>query len=284
MRDVVVDADGTRHVRYDRTYKGLRVLGGDFVARKDAAGQTTERVYWNGSGAVAVTSTSPSGRGDRRQSSRRHGAPATPRAATTGSWSSGRARARPRLAWDVVTTGVKADQTPSRLHTVVDADSGAVIRAYDEVKTGTGNSMYSGTVTLNTISSGSSWLLQATRSATTRPTSTARPRGTGTQFTDADDIWGNGSTSNRQTAGVDAQYGAEKTWDYYKNVQGRNGIWNNGAGARSRVHYGNAYVNAFWDGTADDLRRRRGQRQAAHLDRRGRPRDEPRRHREHRRT
>ena len=53
----------------------------------------------------------------------------------------------------------------------------------------------------------------------------------------------------RQTAGVDAQYGAEKTFAYYKNVLGRNGIWNNGAGARSRVHYGNAYVNAFWDGT-----------------------------------
>ena len=30
---------------------------------------------------------------------------------------------------------------------------------------------------------------------------------------------------------------------------GRNGIWNTGAGARSRVHYGNAYGNAFWDGT-----------------------------------
>ena len=27
------------------------------------------------------------------------------------------------------------------------------------------------------------------------------------------------------------------------------GPWNTGVGARSRVHYGNAYVNAFWDGT-----------------------------------
>ncbi len=32
VRDVVVvDADGGRHVRYDRTYRGLPVLGGDFV-------------------------------------------------------------------------------------------------------------------------------------------------------------------------------------------------------------------------------------------------------------
>jgi Zn-dependent metalloprotease len=30
---------------------------------------------------------------------------------------------------------------------------------------------------------------------------------------------------------------------------GRNGIWNTGVGARSRVHYGSDYENAFWDGT-----------------------------------
>ncbi|HEY7593445.1 MAG TPA: M4 family metallopeptidase, partial [Actinophytocola sp.] len=37
------------------------------------------------------------------------------------------------------------------------------------------------------------------------------------------------------------------TWDYYKNVHGRNGIRNDGVGAESFVHYGDAYVNAFWD-------------------------------------
>ena len=39
------------------------------------------------------------------------------------------------------------------------------------------------------------------------------------------------------------------TWDYYKNVHGRNGIFGNGTGSFNRVHYGNDYVNAFWDGT-----------------------------------
>src|SRR5690242_15885085 len=29
VRDVIVDKDGTQHVRYDRTYHGLPVLGGD---------------------------------------------------------------------------------------------------------------------------------------------------------------------------------------------------------------------------------------------------------------
>ena len=30
-RDVIVDADGTEHVRFDRTYAGLPVIGGDIV-------------------------------------------------------------------------------------------------------------------------------------------------------------------------------------------------------------------------------------------------------------
>lgn len=31
VRDAIVDGDGTQHVRYDRTYRELPVLGGDFV-------------------------------------------------------------------------------------------------------------------------------------------------------------------------------------------------------------------------------------------------------------
>jgi Zn-dependent metalloprotease len=72
---------------------------------------------------------------------------------------------------------------------------------------------------------------------------------TGTLFTDADNVWGNGTNSNRQSAGADAQYGTNVTWDYYKFVHGRNGIFGTGAGSYNRVHYGNGYVNAFWDGT-----------------------------------
>ena len=50
--------------------------------------------------------------------------------------------------------------------------------------------------------------------------------GSGTVFTDTDNSWGTGLLSNRQTIGVDAQYGAAMTWDYYKNVHQREGIAN----------------------------------------------------------
>jgi hypothetical protein len=64
-------------------------------------------------------------------------------------------------------------------------------------------------------------------------------------FTDADNLWGNGSTSDPASAGVDAHYGIAKTWDFYQSTYGRNGIANDGKGARSFVHDG-AYVNASW--------------------------------------
>ena len=52
---------------------------------------------------------------------------------------------------------------------------------------------------------------------------------------DADNVWGNFTTSDTATIGVDAQYGTAVTWDYYKNVHGRNGIANNGTGAEASV-------------------------------------------------
>ncbi|RYE74488.1 MAG: M4 family peptidase, partial [Myxococcales bacterium] len=57
-----------------------------------------------------------------------------------------------------------------------------------------------------------------------------------------------GNASNRESAAVDAQYGTNMTWDYFKGVHGRNGIFGNGQGSYNRVHYGQNYVNAFWDG------------------------------------
>src|SRR4029453_19007800 len=73
--------------------------------------------------------------------------------------------------------------------------------------------------------------------------------GTCATFTDADNIWGTGTTGDRASAAVDAHFGAATTFDYFKNVHGRDGIFGNGTGVPSRVHYGSAYVNAFWDGS-----------------------------------
>jgi len=156
----------------------------------------------------------------------------------------------PRLAYEVVTEGVRPDQTPSRLHTVVDAWTGRELTRWDDIKEGTGRSIYSGTVAIGTTKGTTSFsMVDRSRGGNWTTDLRAATSGGGTTFTDADDIWGNFSTSSRVSAAVDAHYGAQVTWDYYKSTFGRNGIFNNGRGVRSRVHYGNGYVNAFWDGT-----------------------------------
>ncbi|MFE5869490.1 M4 family metallopeptidase [Streptomyces roseifaciens] len=71
--------------------------------------------------------------------------------------------------------------------------------------------------------------------------------GNGTLFTDADNVW---CEDGPQTDGVDAHYVHSVVWDYYLGTHGRKGVYGNGRGTCSRVHYGNHYANAFWDGTS----------------------------------
>ncbi|GAA3549346.1 M4 family metallopeptidase [Kribbella ginsengisoli] len=248
VRDVVKDADGSEYVRYDRTFNGLKVVGGDLIVKRD--GSAISHVTYNrGAKAVGVTSTKPT---LSQAAALAKGAKSADFKATSnkGTLVVFVTPTKPVLAYEVVTTGVKADQTPSVLHSFVDAKTGAVLDSDDEIKTGTGNSMYSGTVTIGTSGSSGNYSMTDTgRGGNWTTDLNGATSGNGTTFTDPDDTWGSGTTANRQTAGVDAHYGTQLTWDYYKNVYGRNGIFNNGQGSRSRVHYGNAYVNAFWDGT-----------------------------------
>jgi len=145
-----------------------------------------------------------------------------------------------------------------------DAHSGAILKKWDSLQTvaatGTGNSEYSGSVSIgtNTVTSGCELrdVARAMNSATY--TLNHGTSGTGSIFTDADNTWGDGAnytsggsttSANGQTAGVDAHFGIAKTYDYYKNVHGRNGIDNANTATYNRVHYSSSYDNAFWDDT-----------------------------------
>ena len=242
---VLNDPDGSSHVRYARSFAGLRVIGGDFVLHQDAAG-IPRSTSWNRDGAVAVASTTPTlTLAAARGSVQRQRGTAPQR----GELVVFTTEQGPVLAYDMVTEGVQADgQTPSRLHSIVDARSGAVLQSWEDIKDGTGAGIYVGTVSIGTtLVSGSYQLRDAAGNSTTDLNGATS--GTVTLFTDGDDTCRSGPPSLRLSAAVDAQYGAEKTFDYYSTQLGRAGIWNNGVGARSRVHYGSNYVNAFWDGT-----------------------------------
>ncbi|MGW0817817.1 M4 family metallopeptidase [Streptomyces viridiviolaceus] len=249
VRDVVKDRDGTLHTRYERTYDGLPVLGGDLVVTTDAG--KTERVVKATRAAIEVASVTPkisAGKAEQQAVSAAKAAgaeqPDADRAPRKVIWA---ANGTPVLAYETVVGGLQEDGTPNELHVVTDAATGAKLYEYQAVHNGTGNTMYSGTVTLGTAQSGSSYTLTDTARGNHKTYNLNRgTSGTGTLFSGSDDVWGNGNPSNTETAAADAHYGAALTWDYYKNVHGRSGIRGDGVGAYSRVHYGNNYVNAFW--------------------------------------
>ena len=264
--ETVVDADGTSHVRFERSYRGLPVVGGDLVVHQGPAGG------WKGASqtladdlTLAVTPTVAKAAAGAKAL-----APSKVTRAIAGEELEGStlvvdARgASPRLAWKVMSGGTQADQTPSRLATYVDAKTGQVIRTEQEIVNidGSGQTLYSGTVPLSVTKSGSSYQLRnagirggtyTTDMKNKQDSYLCQAAGTGcsngTLVTSSTTTFGNGTNANRATAAADAQYGSNETWDYFAQVHGRNGIFGNGTGSLNRVHYGNKYVNAFWDGT-----------------------------------
>lgn len=140
----------------------------------------------------------------------------------------------------MTTSGRKADGQPTGTETYVDARSGKVLDSWSTVQEdlGSGTGLFVGTVGLDTTKGTSYTMVDPLRGGNATYNA-------GVLFTDADNVWGDGTNSNAQSAGVDAHYGIAKTWDYYKSIHGRNGIANDGKGAKSYVHDG-AYVNAGW--------------------------------------
>ncbi|MGW2964988.1 M4 family metallopeptidase [Streptomyces sp. NPDC001220] len=253
VKDVVKDNDGTVHTRYERTYAGLPVLGGDLVVHTPPAtlAAGTVSTTFNNKRTIKVASTTAAFTKSAAQAKALKAAKALDAekpAADSARKVIWAGNGTPKLAWETVVGGFQDDGTPSQLHVVTDATTGAELYRYQAVKSGTGNTQYSGTVTLNTTLSGSTYqLYDTTRGGHKTYSLNNGTSGTGTLMTDADDVWGTGAGSNTQTAGADAAYGAQETWDFYKNTFGRSGIKNDGVAAYSRVHYSSGYVNAFWD-------------------------------------
>jgi Zn-dependent metalloprotease len=255
VKDVVKDADGTVHTRYERTYAGLPVLGGDLVVHTAKSGRT-EGVTKATKAAIKVASLKPQITAAKAEQQ------AVSAARTLGSAKSSADGARkviwagsgkPVLAYETVVGGLQDDGTPNQLHVITDAATGKKLFEYQGIEnaTGTGKTLYSGTVSLTTTQSGSSYnLTDASRGGHKTYNLARKTSGKGTLVANSTNVFGTGtasSSSSDQTAAADAAYGAQETWDFYKSTFGRSGIKNDGVGAYSRVHYGSNYVNAFWD-------------------------------------
>ena len=250
VRDVVVDADGSQHVRLQRSHKGLPVIGGDAVVHSDGRGNFRSATHtlrdtlrvdtqarYDDSAAIQYAQSLFTGVID-----------GTPSARLVIYARAG----QPVLAYDVTVRGDSREGTPSVLHHLIDANTLQLLDRYDEVMTsasaGTGDTLLSGAVGITTDSqtSGGFAMRDPSRSSNYTTNMAGKRTGNGTIFVDADNTWGNFTTSDSATVGADAHYGLQLTWDYYKNTHGRNGIDGAGATTFSRVHYSRNYSNAFW--------------------------------------
>ncbi|KQL33920.1 bacillolysin [Bacillus sp. FJAT-25509] len=157
---------------------------------------------------------------------------------------------------------------PGNFNYFIDASTGKILNSYNNLDeadssapaakpggtasstntTGTGVGVLGDSKTLNMTLSGSSYYLQDnTRASGGIFTYDAanKTRLAGTLWTSPDNLL----NSTYDAAAVDAHYFAGLTFDYYKNVFGRNSYDTKGGALKSSVHYGRNYNNAFWNGT-----------------------------------
>ncbi len=66
-------------------------------------------------------------------------------------------------------------------------------------------------------------------------------------FTDHDNVWNNVNAWKDEVA-TDAHWGAEMTYDYFKEIHQRNSYDDSDGFILSKVHVGTNFVNAFWSG------------------------------------
>nr|WP_026422049.1 M4 family metallopeptidase [Actinokineospora inagensis] len=223
------------YVSYDRTYKGLPVVGGDAVVATDAAGNTLDTVAAH-QGAIAV-STSPKLSAAQAEKVARGELSSVDKVLSNDLkvYAAGKGT----LVYETVVTGVRKG-IPSHLHVYTDAQTGAVVDTTDDVRAGTGQSQWNGPNPLNIDTSNHQTV------DSTRPGLSCVDLSTKQPFTKSNDSFGTGNASSKETGCVDVLWSTQHEWDMLKNWLGRSGIDGNGRGVQVQV--GLADINAYWTG------------------------------------
>ncbi|WP_323117832.1 M4 family metallopeptidase [Burkholderia alba] len=275
VRDVIVDRDGTEHVRFDRFHGGLPVVGGDVVVhssqgqlKQSSLTQTAPvklagRIGKSGDRAFVRNAPDVSAAAAQRIAVSRFAADVTRiDAPSLVVFARGPATV---LAYAVSVYGSASDAHTEGVRYYVDAHTGALLDAQDLIKTaaaaGTGRSLYYGNIPLTTDQTGANAyrMLDPTRGNGSvydgrgLTSDAVEQAGDLPIFTSSTNVWGTGSTTDRQTVAADIDYGLAMTWDYYKSAHNRNGIANDGRGVKSYAHVlfrtqggGASGANAAW--------------------------------------
>jgi vibriolysin len=215
LRKLNVDENGFRHFRYNQTFNGLEVVGGDLVVHVDVKG--------------AVYSINGSARGDI---SAQLGAAAISQAQAMSRISqdarfAGLSNTGARLVYIQTDDGVMHEayeaivqgsrgRDPVRDKVYVDVDSGAIVADYPQILFAENRKVYSA------------------NNGSTVPGTLKRTEG-------------QAATSDLDVNG--AYDGTGAAYEAYKNFWNRDSYNNAGGGLISTVHYSVNYCNAYWDGS-----------------------------------
>ena len=299
--------DGTSHFRYERTYRSLPVVGGDFVIHVKngkVVGQSGSQHR-----AIALPTTPKVAAATSRTHAISGAGNYNVSGATKPELVVDVTGAAPVLAWRTIVTGIQSDGSPSQRSVLVNASNGKVIRASENVatlvaakdsraasvraghrapsltpagakhaasvptiakpgqrplhtakaaaaETATGKTTFYGDVDLNVTAGGAgNQLIDPDRGdgSTCNSNHTGSTySGTGDTCTQVDSsgtTFGDGTSSDPNTEAADAQFAVAQTWDYYKDTFNRTGIFDDGKGVASHVHFGEqGWLNAAWNG------------------------------------
>jgi Zn-dependent metalloprotease len=283
VKEVTRDAAGGSHVRLQQRYRGLRVWGGQVITHRGPGGESqpsTSSLVPNlqlqvvpnlGEGealARAQEQLGPKGTYARPPTAElviypeSALEPRSPAASNAEDFTA--TLVRVHLAYHIHMELENGAPETRHVDFMVDAQTGAILKTWSSLFTArsgvpavtTGHSQYNGEVQLSSLSVSCGYILSdPTRSNLATRNLAGRTSGLGTLFSSHDPVWGDGQnyqdargprSINGQTAAVDAHYGLQTTWDFYRNILNRDGIDGKGRTSYSLVHYAHNYDNAFW--------------------------------------
>jgi Zn-dependent metalloprotease len=234
----VISSRGLMYVPYERTHKGLRVVGGDFVVSTDSRGRilgtSVAQTRPTRIASVKPTVTRARARALSKRAIKRADLGATRLVILQ--------QKKSKLAWETRVSGRKHGE-PTRQTVYVGARNAKVLDRIEHVMHGSGNSGYSGPVTIPTTLSGSTYSMRNPNATTM----VCQDSANNTTFSGPDDSWGNGNITNKETGCVDAFFATEKERQMLSSWLGRNGM--NGSGGWLPIRVGLNDVNAYYDGT-----------------------------------
>lgn len=276
MRVIKTEKDklGFTHFRYQQFYKNVKVLYGEFLVHQQsdgfvasANGRLIHGLQMNNTPALAENSAltnalqfmnakkylwqnSEMERELKRQEKNEQATyyPKGELVYAPDNWNATFVGSDYRLAWHFK---IYTDDLAVTAKSVfVDALTGKVIRSIDiamNCSSGTGTSAFNGTVSFKTQLSGSYRSHDDCQSTDIYVYNCNGGGPSATFYTDADNSW----TLTSQQSAVQAQYGANRTYDYYLNEHSRTS-WDNAAG--DLIAYNNAHAgenNACWGCTGN---------------------------------